>query len=225
MAMIKPGTLAKRLAEAFGLPEASIILHDRYLAEANLRTRKGRGRSASPVSARDVAHNVVAILASAQIKDSVLSVRRYAATRADVSRSSEGLFRSCFLGELAELPDDHSFVDALEALIRSVTKGSLAERLERVAGVDTVRPLPSIEIAALTPGTMADLRITGAGRQGSRHVRYTLPDPFAAGSNPTTAELKQWEATIKQYRIESDFEQYRRISQTTIYRLASLLTT
>lgn len=226
--MASPGKLVQVMAEALQLPEATIVVHDRNLVIAGLRSKGGRGLSAAKITARDVAHLLVALLASALVKDSVHSVRRYAATTPQAPASSPKLYHGLGIDELSHLPADHSFIDALEALTTSAAVGSLS-KLDATgrshAKGKIVHPMPHIEVAALTPGTLGDIRISGAGKGVSRSVRYGLPDPWQPEANrkPSKTELKTWEATVKANRMESDFEQYRRVSEKTILRVAQLL--
>lgn len=153
--MATPGDLVRVLAGALGVPEATLVVHDRNLLGAGLRSKKGRGRGAPSVTARDLAHLLTAILGSAQVKDSADTVRRYSNTHPHAPRSSAGLYGKLGIAELAALPRRHSFIDALEALIVAASAGSLARKL--------------IEVAALNPGTSGDIRLAGTGRAASIH--------------------------------------------------------
>jgi hypothetical protein len=106
--MAMPGELIKLMGAVTEVPEATVTQHDRTLFLAGLRTRGGRGTSAAKVTARDAANLLTAVLASEQVKDSAETVLRYAAAL------EQHKFK---LPILDTLPEEHSFIDALEALI------------------------------------------------------------------------------------------------------------
>jgi hypothetical protein len=76
-----PGQFVRKFSQLLSIPEATIVLHDRNLVVAGLRSKSGRGNSAARVTARDAAHLLVAVLGSSLVKDSVETVRRYKQTR------------------------------------------------------------------------------------------------------------------------------------------------
>lgn len=226
--MATSGAMIRTLAEAIGLPEASVVVYDRKLLEAGLRSKSGRGRSAAKVTARDAAHLLVAILGTAQLKDAAIAVRRYAETRPRPHGPATEGFVGLGIAELEDLPPEHSFVDALAALISSAASGSLAAAMlanaDEINGRMILSP-PAIEVAVLMPGTLAEIRIAGTGTAVSRSVRYALPDPWreAAGATPDPAALQAWEDKLNTYRVAGDFRQQRSVSENTIMRLAALL--
>jgi len=225
-----PGELVKTVAQVMGLPEATIVVHDRNLVVAGLRSKHGRGRGAAQVTARDAANLLTAILASGQVKDSVQSVARYGETRPLRRASSKALFRDIGIAELAALPGSHSFIDALEGMLRAAATGSLAKFLDAEAKTVRGRCLdvaPLIEVAAGTPGTVGDIRIAGVKSGVTAAVRYALPNPWdrAGAKTPSAAAIEAWEKRIKQHRADTDLEQYRRISARTIVQVAEALAT
>lgn len=212
--MATPGELVAAVAEALGIPLATVVEHDRNLVVAGLRTKGGRGRSAPQTTPRDLAHLLAAILGSELIQHSVHSVRRYELTVPAVSQSSPQLFGGCGVAELETLSKKHSLLDALESLATALIEGSL-----------TAAPAPpSIEISVLSPGTLADIRIAGLRRGGVRSVRYLLPDPFDGADAPSTAELKTWATRIKQFRVGGYIKVFRSINEEGLFRLAQRLT-
>lgn len=226
--MASPGELVEEAARVLGIPAATIVVHDRNLVIAGARSKGGRGPSAAKVTARDAAHLLVAVMASAQVKESVQSLTRYRKTRPMVSTSSPALFDGLGLAELSALPAGHSFVDALEALLHSGASGALAKLLGPVNANRKERAeaiVPTIEISVLTPDTLGDIRIAGTGTRVSRSVRYTLPGPETkrGTSKPSAKDWDAWEALVRGSRAEGDFLQFRRISETTIIALSRLL--
>jgi hypothetical protein len=125
--MASPRKLVRVVADMLGAPEATVIQHDRNLVAAGLRSKGGRGLSAAQVTSRDAANLLIAICGSspfgASVKETVTTYRRYATLRA---------FKDCKLGlsrvksqlpTLGSLPDEHTFLDALAALIDSIAAG------------------------------------------------------------------------------------------------------
>lgn len=226
--MANPAELTKGLAAGLGVKEETIIVYDRYLRSAGLRSKKGRGRGAPQVTARDAAHLVTAVLGSGEVKDAAHAVRRYSETRPQQRASGKKLFGALGISELTALPADHSFVDVLEALIASAAAGSLAEWLATEAKTVRGRKIdvaPLINIAALTPGTVGDIRIAGVAPGVTAAVRYVLPSPWDKQSRhpPPDAELDAWEASLKQHQRDMDLDQYRRISARTILSVAAVI--
>jgi len=228
--MATPGEVVRVLAAALGVPEATVVVHDRNLLAAGLRSKKGRGRGAPSVTARDVAQLLTAILGSAQVKESVASVERYSDTRPYAGRSTVGLFKRVGIEELAALPADHSFVDALEALVIAAASGSLSKNLAAKSaklGTSKAAVAPLIEVAAMTPGTSGDIRIAGVRKGITAAVNYVHPSPWdrPGARSPSKRELEAWEGRVKRRRAETDLEQYRRISQKTLLSAAEILDT
>jgi hypothetical protein len=221
--MATPGELMDLTAACLGMPVASVVGYDRQLADAGLRTKGGRGRHVAQVSARDAAHLLTAILGGGQVKDSVSTVQRYSETEPHTFTSSRGGFKALGVPDLANLPQRHSFVDALEVLILAIVRGApaLVARREpkRIGKVLLAEPM--IEVAALTPGTVGELRF-GAVHGRSAHVRYALPNPFSSKTKVSQKEVASWQARIK-VRAESDLEQFRKISERTLWKIGELL--
>lgn len=221
--MASPGALVETMAAAVGLPRATLVSHDRLLSEAGLRTKSGRGRGAAKVTPRDAAHLLTAVLASAEVRDSVHSVQRYAESRARQDAGQAGGFARSGIPELATLPADCSFLDALEHLIAAAAHGSLRgamqpDRLEPAADAAAV---PSIEILAETPGTIAEIRVVGDGRTAS--VIFTLPGPAAAAQAAAHPGAPSSDAAIARLRLDRDLVQQRRVSAHTLAQLGALL--
>src|SRR5690242_13699463 len=100
LTMATPGELIRAVAEGTGLPEATVFLYDRAIAEAGQRTKAARGRGAAKVTPRDAAHLLTAILGSALVKDSVQSLERYRETRPQPETSSGKGFADLGIDEL-----------------------------------------------------------------------------------------------------------------------------
>lgn len=114
--MARPTQLVEGIARAFGVPEPTVMLHFRNLREAGLRGVSQRGRGAGNVTARDAAHLLLAVAGSPHVKNSVLPVERNGRMM-----TSEGAWRltETPVAALQALRPDHTFADALEALVRA----------------------------------------------------------------------------------------------------------
>lgn len=221
--MASPAALAEVIAHCLGMPVSSLVWYDRQLADGGLRTRSGRGRYGAQVSARDAANLLTAILGGGQVKDAIATVQRYSATIPHMPTSTKGRFTALGVQSLTRLPAKHSFLDALEALLQSLADGSLSleppgpsKRPQRHVG-----SIPLIEVAALTPGTVGDIRISLASG-ASANVRYALPNPFSRKAPISDKESVSWQARIK-VQAASDLEQFRKVTDRTVLAISQLL--
>ncbi len=105
-----------------GTARSRPILHHRNLVVAGLRS-KSRGNSAVRMTARDAAPLLAAVLACSQVRDSVEMVRGCSETY--FHNITSGGYGDSPTAALRNLPPDHSFVDAIEALIAAAADGSL----------------------------------------------------------------------------------------------------
>lgn len=81
--MATPKQLVSKIAEVTGVPEGTVILHDRNLMVAGLRSLGVRGRGTSAVTFEDAANLLIAVAASRNVKDSVKTVLAYRDLPAD----------------------------------------------------------------------------------------------------------------------------------------------
>jgi hypothetical protein len=206
------------------MAEATIVLHDRNLVVAGLRSKSGRGNSAAHVTARDAAHLLVAILGSSHVKDSAQTVRRYNETR--IFKDMSHGYEDSAIAALRNLPSDHSFVDAVEALVAAAADGSLEidtySELDDIGGVK-IGSMALIEITVQTPGQIADISISGAA--ATTQVRYTLPSPFDRRKplRPSEEELAAWKLKLNEYSEPGDLVHYRRVTDRTIFELGRMI--
>jgi hypothetical protein len=219
-----PGELVRKFSELLGIAEATIVLHDRNLVVAGLRSKSGRGNSAARMTARDAAHLLVAVLGSSHVKDSAETVRRYRETR--FHKSASGGYDDSTIAALRDLPPDHSFVDAIEALIAAAADGSLKlyVNVSEVEG-EKIGYEAIIEITVQTPGLLGDISIRGGDASG--HGRYGLPNPYDQHQSlhPPTEEVDAWKQKLNDYYVESDLTQYRHVTAKTILELGQILCT
>lgn len=201
--MTSPAQLVETISRVTGVPLPTIVDIDRKLVKANLRSKGGRGLHAAQMTPLDAARLLTAVLANPQASASAEAVERYARTRVDKARSSDKLFMSAQLDDLSSLSVGHSFIDALAALIDSVSSGALAALIAK-ADEDW---LPSIEVFAFTRATRGRIRIAGLPNRLTASVEY-MP---ARGAPPSPLGFT------------GDLEQSRRITERTIFSVAELL--
>lgn len=119
--MATPGELIEATAVALGVPEPTVFQYDRTLAEHGLRSKRGRGRSAPKVTARDAANLLIAAVATPVSGWSTKHAARacqYYACLAMVAGPADKRERPDWLMRL-NLPRRHSFGEALAALIEN----------------------------------------------------------------------------------------------------------
>lgn len=229
--MASPGELVAAVAAVLGVPQPSVVVHDRNLVVAGLRTKGGRGRSAARVTARDAAGLLIAVAGSSLVRDSVETWNDYAPlhpTGGQVQRPVDGGsdinhspppvwdLGGLPICSLQALPESHTFGDALAALISAAADGSLASALEE-AQRKTVENggkhfTWGIQVDLFAPANVAIIRI------------------FAGGSRFKTEETKRYgERNTPRTREElasdstGDLTQQRSFRERTIVRIGQLL--
>jgi hypothetical protein len=228
-----PGQLVRKVSELLGISEASVVQHDRNLVVAGLRSKSGRGSSAARMTARDAAHLLVAVLGSHHVKDSVQSVRGYRETRLSEYMSTG--YQKSSVTALTSLPPDHSFVDAVEALVAAAADGSLGqamyEAIDEIQGVKIGFP-PIIKITVQSPHQVGDISIGGEEVGIARpslygYGRYALLNPWSQHKSLDipVEELEAWRQKAEEYHIDTDLTQVRQITAKTVFAVGELLRT
>jgi hypothetical protein len=224
--MATPGDLVKVTAAVLGLPEVYVHSIYRALREAGLVTKGGRGPSAARMSPKDAAALLVAILGTGQISASAETVKKFYETTPRIhTPQEERLYRGTKLPELASLEEKHSFVDALECLIFTASEGELFK------GLRGDYPWNALEVVVWSPGSRADVKITGPFRGTSASLTYSKDmtgemrelirsDAAAMKENP--------EETIRRIKEEArkqrvDLEEFRRVKTNTFLYLGATL--
>jgi hypothetical protein len=125
--MATPGELVQTMADVLGVPRPTVFQYDRSLAENGLRSKKGRGRSAATVTARDAANLLIAAVATPvsgfSIKDAARACESYASLPRRTRDARRRELSKTEWPTLPNLPYRHSFGDALSALIESWGRG------------------------------------------------------------------------------------------------------
>jgi len=176
--MATPGQVVAALGALQGFPDrATITVCDRLLAEAGLRTKGGRGSSAAKMTARDMARVLAATLAAVRPKDSVAVVKFLERPRWEpLGHRNDFAVLKREVPELAALAPDHSFIDAIEALIIAAANDTFA----KLAIMSARRPIilvsvtiESKPIGRIEYGTEA---ATPWARAVRKHQQRKLPE-------------------------------------------------
>lgn len=230
-----PGELVKQISETLGAPEATVTLHDRNLANAGLRTKGGRGRSAAKMSATDVANLLVAVAGSSMVKNTVQTVEDYSGLPSRGGEMSERRDAHSFsnngnppsiwnlsafpIPALQKLPAEHTFRDALVALIEAAADGSLREAVDNLPveqfGNHCIPNLWRIEVILWGPYPQAAIRIY-CKDFSEKHHYSAIP----TGRD----ELMKWSKDREADRNNhGDLRQIREFSSKTILAMGDLL--
>lgn len=229
-----PGEMVKRIAEVFGAPEATVTLHDRNLADAGLRTKGGRGRSAAKMTAADAANLLMAVAGSSMVKNAVQTVQDYSvlpsrggeiSIRKDAhSFSNNGNPPSSWdladfpIPALQALPPDHTFRDALVGLIDAAADGSLREAVKNLRPFSEEHRIPShwaIEVILWGPYPQAAIRIY-CHDFSEKHHYSAIPTEMDA--------IMKWSKELEADRNSNgDLRQIREFSAKTILAVGDLL--
>jgi len=120
------------------------------------------------MTARDAAPLLAAVLACSQVRDSVEMVRGYSETY--FHNITSGGYGDSPTAALRNLPPDHSFVDAIEALIAAAADGSLEPATyvitTEVEG-EKIGYEAIIEITSKRPGNLAISRSAAVAPAGT----------------------------------------------------------
>lgn len=231
--MASPGELVRKVAEVLGVPEPTVVVHDRNLVTAGLRTKGGRGRSAAKMTPGDAANLILAVAGSSMVKDTVETVNDYANLPSRVDRpinprtepggpsirQTESWDLSRFpIPSLQRLPADHTFRDALTALIEAAADGSLQEAVRNLpveqVGEHRIPNYWRIEVILWGPYPQASVRIYCKDFKEDHHY----------SAIPTgTDEIMKWADDFKSKNDGGDLKQIREFTAKTILTIGELL--
>jgi hypothetical protein len=153
-----PKELVKAVAEATGVSEATVTVHDRNLLLGGLRTAGKRGRGVAQVTPTDAANLLVAVAGSRSVKDSVKTVKQYS----KIESEDERLGNFLPVEELTGLALEHTLLEALVAIFQMISNGSMENVLKEKYG-ETTDPLKKIGLYVLLsskPELSADITMT-----------------------------------------------------------------
>ncbi len=169
--MATPKDLVAQIARQTGVPEGTVILHDRNLMNAGLRSEGQRGRGKSVVNFTDAANLLIAVAGSRNVKDSAKTVSEYAPLVA----SSPLVFDDGG----AEVRRGKTFGDALAALLEAVPSN-------RDAYVDPEQGSVDVFLYGPIPSARIEWRVGGR----SDIIRYNGPERKRGDPYPPVADLQ-----------------------------------
>jgi len=163
--MAKIGEVSKILALKFGLSPSLLALFARVLVEGQVREKDRRGPGAGAMGARDIANFLIAILGSwERPKDAVKAVNQIGPLLPPKDMRWRDVFHFLPVPSLSGLPQDHTFADALTALLESLASGefeaSVSEALQQEADLDSYRPNVWIEVTVSGPRPRPEISIS-----------------------------------------------------------------
>lgn len=213
--MASPKELVGVVADVTGLPDGTIIQHDRNLSLAGLRSVGGRGRAVAQVTAQDAAHLLIAIIAAHSVKDSARAVQRHGQMRL------AGTWDLAFLPipELIALPAGHTLVEAVTALIEAGITGSLQAAVAQACGEDQdlandLNAGVEIKVIALNPAPTSKILIRLVETDQVEERSYDKPRVGRGLSNAYNATPEE---------ILADLRGQFHIGHRSIMRVAELL--
>lgn len=232
--MATPGQMVKKVSETLGVPEATVTVYDRALAEAGYRSKGGRGRSAAKMTAVDVANLLIAVAGTSVAKDAVQAVAEYSclpSRDAEVnaridnqSYQSNGNAPSYWnlkafpITSLQCLPPNHSFRDALVALILSAADGSLEKTIHSLnSSEDNIYGFPeNWQIHVVIRGIHAQATIAIFCKDAiEKHHYSNIPTDIN--------QIIEW--SHKNKSKSGDLKQYCEFTSATIMSMGKLLNT
>ena len=200
VAMATPGQLVRTMSEVLGISTATVGQYDRQLAEAGLRSVSGRGSGAAKMTPADAANLLIAILGGgSSIRAASQTCERYGELVVQLHDSNPRGFQQVGLSRLANMPDKHTFRDALAAAIEDA--GQIDETLPG-------RDMFWIEIATFPPS--GSINWWGERSRASLNYLVSLSD---FKKNPNVFKKDKY----------PDLWQSRRVSLRTIHALGDLV--
>lgn len=213
--MASPKELVSVVADITGLEEGTVILHDRNLLLAGLRSPGMRGRGVSRVNAQDAAHLLIAVIAAHSVKDSARAVQRHGQMRLDERWSLPFLP----IPELKALPAGHTLVDAVTALIESGISGSLPAAAAQACGEE--------QDLAGDGKVGIEIKVTARNPAPGPRIRIALLDPEEAETHQYNKSgvgsglAAAYSATYEE--LHADLTAEQSFSHRSIMRVAELL--
>ena len=114
--------LVSSLSKALGIPEPRLRLFARHTREGGFITTKGRGTSAAEMTTSDATNLVLAVMGTDTAKEVAKAVETF---RRLVPYQLPKNWSKLGIGLVQDLPEDHTFGDAMEALIDAAIDGSV----------------------------------------------------------------------------------------------------
>lgn len=218
--MASPAELVRAISEVTGVPEKTVINHDRNLAKAGLRTVGGRGTGAAKMTVRDARNLLLAVAGAPLVKDSVVPIEHHAklmpGTAGREGTGEQWQLPFVRIPELTKLHEKHTFGDALEALLNAAVNGTLENELRKEVdvGKETLNsPVTQIEINIVEPLTWASIEI---------YVSNLING--AIGNRNPSVKIDYWIGNNTFVdRFRGDLLNYHRFTEKTLIAIGNIL--
>ncbi|MFG1202223.1 hypothetical protein V5F29_07485 [Xanthobacter aminoxidans] len=221
--MASPGDLVAAVAAVLGYPLVTISTYYRYLREAGLVTKGGRGPSAAQMSPRDAALLLLAVAASDEAKtaaERTLAMGLIPLVDRSRGRGQETSLLSVF----DDLPPSHTFADALTMLLDCAGQGSLQSAINAALSSTEGRvKVWSIRVTILGPVPQARIDIFAGGRHET--LSYSsIPSELFSEFDPDEGldALKNW-SNETEHSYPGDMSFTREFTGRTILRIGALV--
>jgi len=197
--MATPGRLISEMASALGLTRATVTQYDRALSEAGLRSKSGRGRSASKITPLDAANLLIGILGSpisgTSIRDAPTTCRVYGSQRVRVAWPKD--LRRWGLHRLATLPEDHTLLDGVVALFEGAAAGEYIKipRSKEMERKNLYWANACLHLSLVGPIPWAEITVSDLFEKDGAEVRIVYQNPTP--SKDSRAALRQTRSTWK----------------------------
>jgi hypothetical protein len=248
--MASPGELIKRISDVFCLPEVKVASYYRYLRQAGLVSKAGRGLHAARMTPKDSSLLLMACGGSRIERDNAVdSVGAYSKLRASssayihhrsfgefgIEQAPQGwvenhtgiwVFEGFSLPHLQALPERHDFTAALEALIEASMN---REYSGSVSKTDWKLRFHTIDVFFYGPIPTAKIAVSLSGhKNGSQSFKwleettYLFPEQIEDNIAHTEKTRKAREALGVKYS-SGDLTICRQFTQETIHAVADIL--
>lgn len=221
--MASSGELIKVVAATLGLPEASVLVAFRNLRIAGLVSKSGRGNSAAKMTPKDAALLLLSVVGTTVIKDSLIPISRHAKMR-----PWGGIWNLHFfpVPELQSLDADHTFLDAVEALVIAAQSGSLAncygiEFAEFLNLATYSNPPTTIQISMQEPFVWSSIRIAMIDGDGAPIAEEMETQEY--GRATYMREGVSYRSVPLNLGVGADLRHVHTITQKTLAAIARLL--
>lgn len=160
--MATPKELVAMISLQTGVPEGTVVLHDRNLMTAGLRSEGQRGRGKSRVTFADAANLLIAVAGSRNVKSSARTVEEYSKLKA-----SDPL-------HFGDVERGHTFGDALATLLEAVPadREAYSGRDHGVIEVWLFGPTPSARIEWEVRESTGRVDYRGGKREGFADLQF-----------------------------------------------------
>jgi hypothetical protein len=220
--MARPSELIAVIAEATGIGVPTVREQARVIRHAGYMTKEKGGRGPGAMTHRDATNLLIAVAGTSVVRESDLPVEHHS-----MLQSQNGRWKLQFapIGEMVALKSDHTFGDAIEALLRSASSGSFqkAGGLPALDSRETNWGKIWIKATLFEPSPMANLEI-GTWKRDSDGVQV-----------PKLTERKEYRVRFGNEKsptaidpplrlpLMADLHHEHKFSHVTILKVAELL--